>query len=312
MTTTGIVFNIQRFSIHDGPGIRTTVFLKGCSLHCYWCHNPEGIRPEPEIQFYPERCIGDGECARVCAHGAQQIIDGKHLYLRDLCQTCGECVEVCYAGAMELTGKDMTVQQVVDEVLRDCAFYETSGGGVTLSGGDPIVQRDFSLAILEKCKAEGLHTAIETTANCRWDHLEPLLAYTDLVLMDLKHMDDGRHRQATGVGNRRILGNARRLAEAGKLLVFRIPVIPGVNASPEEIAAIARFVRALVDVWVEAGFDPAAVPALELLPFHRLAGNKYESLGLAYRVRDLQPPTREQMDELVEIARACGISARHR
>jgi pyruvate formate lyase activating enzyme len=213
---------------------------------------------------------------------------------------------------MELTGKSMTVEEVVDEVLRDRAFYETSSGGVTLSGGDPIVQREFSKAILERCKAEGLHTAVETTANCRWEALEPLLAFTDLVLMDLKHMDDDKHRLATGVGNRRILENARRLAETGKPLVFRTPVIPGVNDAPEEILAIAGYVRELAGVWEDRRHDPAALPALELLPFHRLAGNKYESLGLDYRVRDLQPPTREKMDELVELARTCGIAVKHR
>jgi pyruvate formate lyase activating enzyme len=312
MVDTGIVFNIQRFSIHDGPGIRTTVFLKGCSLRCFWCHNPEGISPKPQIQFFPERCIGDEECARICPEGAHVFTEDKHIYYRDLCQTCGECVEVCYANAIELTGKRMTVKEVVDEVLRDRSFYETSKGGVTLSGGDPLVQGDFSLQILQMSKGEGLHTAIETAANCRWNHLAPLLEFTDLVMMDLKHMDDEKHRQATGVSNKNILSNARSLIEAGKPVIFRTPVVPGVNDAPADISAIAAFVGELVDLWQAGSYDPSCTPALELLPFHRLAGNKYASLGLDYRVRDLQSPSKDHMDELVALAGTYGINVKHR
>jgi pyruvate formate lyase activating enzyme len=304
---TGIVFDIQRFSIHDGPGIRTTVFLKGCSLHCFWCHNPESIRPKPEIQFFPEKCIGCGECLLVCPHGARIVQDGNIHYLRQACQACGECVETCYAGATTIIGQEMTVDEVMTEVLRDRAFYETSDGGVTLSGGEPVIQRDFAWAILERCKAEGLHTAIETAGNYPWDFLESLLPVTDLVMMDLKHMDSDQHRRATGVANERILANARRLTETDRAILFRTPVIPTVNDTSEAIGAIAGFVYALASARAKNGFGPAASIGFELLPFHRLAADKYRSLGLDYRASQLQTLTKETMIALTEVARSHGV-----
>ena len=303
----GTVFDIQRFSIHDGPGIRTTVFLKGCSLHCYWCHNPESIRPRPEIQFFPEKCIGCGECLLVCQHGARIVRDGAVAYLRQECEACGECVETCYASATTIIGKEMSVEEVMAEVLRDRAFYETSGGGVTLSGGEPVIQRDFAQAILERCKAEGIHTAIETAGNYPWEFLEPLLSATDLVMMDLKHMDPDEHRAATGVTNERILANAQRLAQTGKAVLFRTPVIPTVNDTPEAIGAIADFVHALASARERNGSGDTAFIEFELLPFHRLAADKYRSLGLDYRASQLQTLTREAMHTLTEIARSHDV-----
>ena len=312
MNVTGVVFNIQRFSIHDGPGIRTTVFFKGCPLRCYWCHNPEGVRPRPEIQCSPARCIGCDECYRVCPENAHELHSGVRVFLRERCIACGRCADTCYAGALEMTGERMTAEAVLEEVLRDRAFYETSDGGVTLSGGEPMLQRDFALAILERCKEEGLHTAVETAANCRWRDLALLLPVTDLIMMDIKHMRSDKHREATGVPNERILANARRLAQVDKPIIFRVPVVPTVNDTPEEIAAIAQFVRSLADTRSGQGSDPVASITCELLPFHRLAMDKYRSLALDYRADQLEPPTKEHMAELVEIARACGISVRGR
>jgi len=313
LSATGVIFNIQRFSIHDGPGIRTTVFFKGCSLRCFWCHNPEGIHPRPEIQFFRSRCISCGECVAVCPQEAHALQNGVRAFRRERCQACGTCAETCYADALELTGWCMTVEQVMEEVLRDRAFYADSMGGVTLSGGEPALQPDFARAILERCQAEGLHTAVETAANCRWDDLAALLPVTDLVMLDIKHMDADKHRAVTGVSNQRILANARRLAQTDRPVILRVPVVPTVNDTPEEIAAIATFVRHLIDLRRESGHGTAShadLPSIELLPFHRLAADKYRSLGLDYRASELERPTKEEMAELAEIAQAQGIAVR--
>jgi len=305
----GLVFNIQRFSIHDGPGIRTTVFLKGCPLHCFWCHNPEGMRPRQEIQFYPARCIMCGECVLACQQGAHILRDGVVTYDRELCTQCGRCVESCPAEAVELAGKEMTVDQVMQEVLADRPFYETSGGGMTISGGEPLLQMEFTCSLLEYCKAEGIHTAIETSGSVRWEKMEQLLPVTDLVLMDLKHMDPEKHRQFTGVSNRRILENARRLAQTDKAILFHTPVVPGVNDTPEEIAAIAQFTFDLVKLRATTQKQPADI-SLMLLPFHRLAADKYKSLGMDYRASNLDMPSKEKMQTLLDIAKQYRINVK--
>lgn len=222
-----------------------------------------------------------------------------HVYLREKCIVCGKCTETCYAGALQLTGKLMTVDEVVEEVLRDRIFYEMSNGGVTLSGGDPVVQHDFSQAILERCKAQGLHTAIETAANCQWNDLATLLPVTDLIMMDIKHLDPNRHREVTGISNERILDNARQLAQTNKPLIIRVPVVPTVNDTPEEIGAIAQFVRSFPNLQY-----------LELLPFHRLGESKYHALGLNYHASKLRTPTKDKMRELAARAKESGIEVR--
>jgi len=288
----GLVFDIQRFSVHDGPGIRTTVFLKGCTLRCFWCQNPEGLNLRPEVMFYPEKCIGCGNCLINCPKDAHIFKNGMHVYLREKCIGCGSCTETCYSGALKISGKWMRVEDVMKEVLRDKVFYEASRGGVTLSGGDPLVQSDFSLALLKRCKNEGLHTAVETAANCQWDIIERLLPFIDLVMMDIKHMDPMVHRRVTGITNKLILSNVERFAETGKPLIIRVPVIPTVNDTVEQIEAIAKFVQSFKNLKL-----------LELLPFHRLGEGKYRALGLDYPASHLKTPSKTKMQKLVEAAK---------
>ena len=292
----GLITNVQRFSIHDGPGIRTTVFLKGCPLRCFWCHNPETWRPEPEVQFFPSRCIGCSACLERCPQGVHALVDGQHTLQRTLCRACGRCVETCYAEALVMCGRWWEAEELLAELLRDRPFYEQSGGGITLSGGEPLLQQAFSLRVLQLCKQAGLHTAVETAAVCRWRDLAGLLPWIDLLMVDLKHMDEARHRSVTGASNRRVLANLRRIGTMGVALVVRTPVVPGVNDTPEAVAAIAGFVRGLPNLLY-----------YELMGFHRLAGGKYQSLGLANPADALQAPSREAMEALAQQAREAGV-----
>lgn len=302
----GLIFNIQRFSLHDGPGIRTTVFLKGCSLHCFWCHNPEGLSLKPEIQFFPERCILCGACVDVCTHGANAIRDNVLHFDRAQCTACGECVDTCYAEARLLIGAERSAADVFQELLLDRPYYEASGGGVTLSGGEPALQPEFAQELLTDCREAGIHTAIETAGNVPWSSLEVLLPVTDLILMDLKQMDAAQHRAAVGVSNERLLQNARRLvAETNLPIRFRIPVVPGVNDRAADVGATAAFVQQMVAVRASRP-QPGAI-GLELLPFHRLAGDKYRSLEVDYRANDLVPPSKETMAALLAQARSYQI-----
>jgi pyruvate formate lyase activating enzyme len=293
----GLLTNVQRFSIHDGPGIRTTAFMKGCPLRCFWCHNPETLSPRPEIQFFPERCIGCLACAERCEHGGHIVESGQHLFRREFCIACGACADSCYAEALVLAGQWWTPEALLAELLRDRAFYDSSDGGITLSGGEPLLQQPFSLAVLQLCKEAGLHTAIETALLSPWNRIAELLPWLDLVMMDLKLMDEAAHRAATGVSNRLILENMRRLAACGLPLIVRTPVVPTVNDTVEAIGAIAEFV---------AGLDH--VLYYELMPFHRMASGKYRSLGQAYRAGDLQAPQKETLDALAAAARSRGLA----
>jgi pyruvate formate lyase activating enzyme len=306
----GQVFDVQRFSIHDGPGIRTTVFLKGCSLRCFWCHNPESWRRQPELEVYPARCIGCGSCAAICPRGACTMVDGRMSFDAARCDACFACVDACFANGLVVSGYETTASSLIEALLEDRVFYANSGGGVTLSGGEPVLQCAFARAILAGCHAAGIHTAIETAGNYPWRLAETLMPVVDLVMMDLKLLDADRHRAATGVSNHRILENARHFALTSVPLLFRTPVIPTVNDAPDDIRAIAEFVAELACLRGTRGV--AAPVEYALLPFHQLAGDKYASLGREYRARALTPLTTEQMEDLRQVAMSiCGASGVH-
>jgi pyruvate formate lyase activating enzyme len=298
--STGWVFNIQRFSVHDGPGIRTTVFLKGCPLRCLWCDNPESQRAEPQIVFWDERCIGCDACLAVCSQSAI-IADeaGRKQVLPERCDWCGRCLEECYAEALEQIGRLMTVDEVLSVVEEDRPFYEESGGGVTLSGGEPMAQPGFSQRLLQGCQERDIHTAIETCGHAPWETWQVLLPHLDLILYDLKETDPTRHKRYTGVSNDLILDNLRRLAGTGKRIVVRRPVIPGYNDDPEGIHALARFVQEL-----------STVREIHLLPYHRFGRSKYDRLGQEYPMGDAPSLREEAVTGLQDILASYGLRVR--
>jgi pyruvate formate lyase activating enzyme len=296
---TGIVTDIQRFSIHDGPGIRTTVFLKGCNMCCRWCHNPETIGPRPQIQLFPDKCIGCGACLEACTRGAHVQAGGAKEFRRELCLACGQCAKTCYAEAIVLVGKDMTAGEVVAEVMQDREFYKNSGGGVTVSGGEPLFQVEFTHEILRLCRERGLHTAVESNMAWPWKRVTPILPLTDLVIVDIKLMNGEAHREWTGLPNDTVLANAERLSRQKVDLIVRTPVIPGVNDTPEEIDRIAAFI---------APFENLLY--YELLPFHPMGTGKYRSLGMEWKMGDLKRPANEQVLALAAVARRRGITVK--
>jgi pyruvate formate lyase activating enzyme len=293
----GWVFNIQRYSLHDGPGIRTTVFIKGCPLRCLWCCNPESQRLEPQILFADDRCIRCGACIATCPEGAiLKEADGARRVQMETCTLCGLCVEACYSGALEQIGRSMTVSEVLAEVVADRPFYDQSGGGMTLSGGEPTVQDGFSLQLLQGAKALGIRTAIESCGHVSWAVWESMLPYLDLILYDVKETDPGRHKRWTGVSNELVLENLCRLAGSGKEVIVRRPVIPGYNDGEEMIHDLARLAREL-----------GTIEEIDLLPYHRLGQGKYERLDEAYALGDQPSLERKDVEALREILLSYGF-----
>jgi pyruvate formate lyase activating enzyme len=294
--TSGIVFDIKKFSIHDGPGIRTTVFLKGCPLHCAWCHNPESQDPRPEMMLREQRCIGCGACLEECPQEAITWNGRGVITDRARCVRCGVCAEHCMAEAREAIGREMSVTQVMAEIERDLSFYDQSGGGVTFSGGEPLLQRDFLLALLQGCRAREIHTAVDTSGFAAWETLDRVREYVDLFLYDLKLLDDLQHRQLTGVSNRLILANLQALAERDHPIFLRVAIIPGLNDGETHLRRLGELAASL-----------PAVREFALLPYHQTAVNKYNRLHKAYNIPDIRPPSEARMAQLADMLAEFGL-----
>lgn len=298
MSNKGIVFNIQRFTMHDGPGIRTELFLKGCPLRCDWCGNPESLKTYKQPGVFTSKCISSekcGSCKEVCHdESILEFIDGKLSSIdRTKCTNCLSCANQCPSDAIKQWGKEMSVEECMKEILKDKSYYNRSGGGVTVSGGDPILQSDFVSELLKKCKEEEIHTCFESSFYGEWDDAEKILPYTNLVISDIKHMDTVIHKKHTGVNNDKILSNLKRLSKKNIEFILRIPVIPNVNDSMKNIEATADFIIN------ELGNK---IKTLQLLSFMRLGEEKYHSLGMPYKMKNIEIDRNTFQEHVAKIA----------
>jgi pyruvate formate lyase activating enzyme len=296
---TGTIFDIRKYSIHDGPGIRTAVFFKGCPLKCQWCHNPEGRAHQAELILHPARCILCNECLKVCPDNAITRLGDVIQVDRTLCKIRAECARACNADALQLVGQEISVRQVITEIERDLVFYKQSGGGVTFTGGEPLAQSCFLKELLSACCSLGLHTAVDTSGFSPWRDFEEIHPLVDLFLYDLKLIDGARHRKWTGVANRIILSNLQRLSEQGCKMLIRIPLIPGINDDEENLRETSDFLAGL-----------PRIPPVELLPYHHMAAMKYTGLGINHELKGIRPSSREQIQDCITLMKSYGLQVK--
>ena len=297
--TTGVIFDIKKYAIHDGPGIRTTVFFKGCPLACHWCHNPEGITITSERIYHQERCIGCGECIQICPQKVRTQTSQGVISDLSKCEWCRTCADHCPSDAVEFVGQKVTVAEVLRKIEKDVAFYDESGGGVTLSGGEPLMQPEFLLELLDACGQRDLHRTVDTTGYADAELLLAVAAKTNLFLYDLKLMDAARHRHYTGVSNEKIMQNLKLLAQKGARIQVRIPVIPGINSDETNIRQTGEYVSAL-----------PGVEDICILPFHNSARGKYGRLGMECMSPDIRPPTEAQLNKIAEQLNGFGLKVK--
>jgi len=293
----GLIFDVQRFSLHDGPGLRTLIFFKGCSLSCWWCSNPESHSSLKEIMFDARKCRACGECTAACQSGAlTRDAEGHFVYRPELCTLCGDCVEACPQQARRLVGREVTVDELVEEIERDAPFFRRSGGGVTLGGGEPLQQAAFAQELLKACRERGIHTAMETSGYAAWQAVSRIGRLADLIFFDIKHIDPAQHKRLTGIDNLTILSNLEKLCQVHTNIIVRYPLIPGCNDKEADILAMASYVKRL-----------GRLSEVELIPYHRYGEVKYEMLDREYRLSGLSIPGPEEVARVCELIRSQGL-----